>query len=145
MRYRPTTQKILRGISLKINKGEKIGVVGRTGAGKSSIFLALTRIVDICQGKIEIDGIDISKVNLNQLRESITIIPQEPILFKGTLRYNLDPLGKCNDEELIKLLKKAGLHNHILKLKKNSETQTKRIDDKASAYKMNGFEQIESE
>ena len=64
MKYSPTTHKVLEHISFKINKGEKIGIVGRTGAGKSSVFFALTRLVDICEGQIEIDGVDIGDVNL---------------------------------------------------------------------------------
>lgn len=145
MRYRPTTQKILRKLSFKINSGEKIGVVGRTGSGKSSITLALTRMVEICSGSIEIDGVDICKMSLNQLREHITIIPQDPILFKGTLRYNLDPAGICQDNEIIEILKKADLVEHIFKLKHQIQKMNeKKYYDKSSAYNMSGFDSIES-
>ena len=73
------------------------------------MVLALTRIIEICGGHIEIDGVDISKINIQQVRQAVTVIPQEPILFKGTLRFNLDPLDKRTDEEIKSLLKKAGL------------------------------------
>ena len=91
MRYRPKTEKVLKGLNLNIKGGQKIGIVGRTGAGKSTISLALTRIVEIDEGKILIDGKSISDHSLEQLREKITIIPQDPTLFTGTLRFNIDP------------------------------------------------------
>jgi len=78
-------------VSFKAEAGQKVGVVGRTGAGKSTLFTALTRIVELDGGKIEIDGQDISRVNLKILRDSITMIPQDPTLFTGSLRFNLDP------------------------------------------------------
>ena len=74
-----------------MNPGEKVGIVGRTGAGKTTISMALTRIVELMGGKIEIDGVNISKLDIVDLREQITMIPQDPIMFSGTLRYNLDP------------------------------------------------------
>jgi ABC-type multidrug transport system fused ATPase/permease subunit len=98
LRYRPTTDIVLKGLKVKIKPGEKVGVVGRTGAGKSTLAMSLTRIVDICSGNILVDGVDINKINLRQVRDSITIIPQEPVLFKGTLRFNVDPSNKYTDE-----------------------------------------------
>jgi len=75
LKYRPTTEMVLNKLTVDFKGGEKIGVVGRTGAGKSTITLALTRIIEICGGKIEVDGVDISKISLQQVREAITIIP----------------------------------------------------------------------
>lgn len=75
LKYRPTTEMVLNKLNVNIKGGEKIGVVGRTGAGKSTITLALTRIIEICGGNIEVDGVDINKINLQQVREAITIIP----------------------------------------------------------------------
>ena len=71
--------------------GTKVGVVGRTGAGKSTISLALSRIVELCGGHIEIDNINICEIDINQVREKITVIAQDPTLFNGTIRFNLDP------------------------------------------------------
>lgn len=75
LKYRPTTDLVLRKLSFEIKGGEKIGVVGRTGAGKSTITLALTRIIELCGGNIKVDGVNIGEINLQQVRESITIIP----------------------------------------------------------------------
>ncbi len=91
LRYRPTTDIVLDKLTFLAKPGEKIGVVGRTGAGKSTICLSLSRIVEIVEGSILIDGVDISKVELAYLRSKITVIPQDPTMFTGTLRFNLDP------------------------------------------------------
>ena len=109
LRYRPNTEIVLRKLSVVASPGEKIGVVGRTGAGKSTLSMALTRIVELVGGKIEIDGVDISKVGIARLRNEITMIPQDPIMFNGTLRYNLDPFDESTDERINELIKKAGL------------------------------------
>jgi ATP-binding cassette, subfamily C (CFTR/MRP), member 1 len=114
VRYRPDTEVVLRNIDLDIQPGEKVGVVGRTGAGKSTLWLALCRIIERLDGCLSIDGVDISSVGLADLRDRITIIPQEPVLFKNTLRFNLDPEHKLSDQELIKIIEKAGLE-HLLK------------------------------
>ena len=97
MKYRPDTETVLNGLTFITKSGEKIGIVGRTGAGKSTISLALSRIVEIFKGKILIDGIDITKIPLDELRDRITLIPQDPTLFTGTLRFNLDPENKFSD------------------------------------------------
>ena len=97
LRYRPNTEEVLKGLSVRIGAGEKVGIVGRTGAGKSTLSLALTRIVEICGGSIEIDGQNISEISLEQLRKKLTIIPQDPVLFTGTLRFNVDPENLSSD------------------------------------------------
>ncbi|KAJ2495016.1 hypothetical protein GGI11_008593, partial [Coemansia sp. RSA 2049] len=89
---------VLHGISLSVRHGEKVGVVGRTGAGKSTMSLALMRFVEATKGRIVLDGIDISKIGLDDLRRNITIIPQDPVLFNGTIRYNIDPFEEYPDE-----------------------------------------------
>lgn len=129
MKYRPTTELVLKKLNLDVQGGEKVGIVGRTGAGKSTITLALTRIVEICGGSVKIDGVDINKINLQQVREAITIIPQEPTLFKGSLKFNLDPTSTCKDEEILELLKKAGLDELILKKKKEEEERKKKLEE----------------
>ena len=101
VRYRPDTKIILKNLTFVIKSGERIGVVGRTGSGKSTLALCLFRILEPTFGKILIDDIDITKIGLSFLREIITVIPQDPTLIEGTLRENLDPSGKYNDDELI--------------------------------------------
>ena len=107
MPYLPNSPPVLKGITFSIRPGEKIGVVGRTGAGKSSLIVALYRLAEISEGKIEVDSIDCSFVNLNKLRSSMAIIPQEPVMFGGTVRSNLDPFNEHGDEELLDVLHKC--------------------------------------
>lgn len=100
MRYREELEDVLRGLTLEVLPREKIGVVGRTGAGKSSIAMVLMRIVELSGGSIEIDGVNIAKLGLKELREAIVIIPQDATLFSGTIRSNLDPFDRYSDAEL---------------------------------------------
>ncbi|KAM0751625.1 P-loop containing nucleoside triphosphate hydrolase protein [Meredithblackwellia eburnea MCA 4105] len=109
MSYRPGLPPVLKGLSLSVGAGEKVGVVGRTGAGKSSIMMALFRIVELSAGSIKIDGIDISKIGLADLRDKVAIIPQDALLFNGTIRSNLDPFGLYDDVVLWAALKRAWL------------------------------------
>ncbi|EFA79345.1 hypothetical protein PPL_07763 [Heterostelium album PN500] len=109
MRYREGLDPVLKGISCEIKPKERIGIVGRTGAGKSSIVLALFRLVESSQGRILIDGQDISKIGLKDLRKSLSIIPQDPVMFSGTLRENLDPFVEYTDAELWELLESIQL------------------------------------
>jgi len=118
MRYRPGLPLVLKGLNITINGGEKIGIVGRTGAGKSSIILALYRMVEAAGGSIEIDGINIADVNLQTLRKRLSIIPQEPTLFTGTIRTNLDPFNEYDDKTLWDVLEKANMKAAIEKLDK---------------------------
>ncbi|KAJ6475599.1 ABC protein [Mycena sanguinolenta] len=108
MAYRPGLPNVLHGISLQIKAGEKIGVVGRTGAGKSSLTLCLLRIVEYL-GQIIVDDVEISKIGLTDLRSNIAIIPQEPILFNGTVRAALDPFYKYDDARLWDALRRSYL------------------------------------
>lgn len=109
VRYREGLDLVLRGISFVVNGGEKVGIVGRTGAGKSSLTLALFRIIESAGGSIIIDGQDVSKLGLHALRSRLTIIPQDPVLFSGTLRVNLDPFLINSDDEIWKALEHAHL------------------------------------
>lgn len=97
MRYAVEEPTILKGLTFTIQDREKVGIVGRTGAGKSSILMALFRLAEN-EGLVAIDGIDTQSVNLERLRSSISIIPQEPVLFCGTVRKNLDPFDEYSDE-----------------------------------------------
>ncbi len=109
MRYRAGLPLVLHGLSMRVKAGERIGVVGRTGAGKSSIMSTLFRLVELSGGSITIDGIDIAKVGLYDLRSRLAIIPQDPTLFRGTIRSNLDPFEEHTDLELWQALRQADL------------------------------------
>lgn len=108
-RYRPDLDCVLKEVSFSVSAGEKVGIVGRTGAGKSSLALALFRGLEAVSGKIVIDGIDISTIGLQDLRENITIVPQDPTLFTGTIRSNLDPFGLFSDEQIFVALRRVHL------------------------------------
>ncbi|XP_037050766.1 multidrug resistance-associated protein 1-like isoform X2 [Bradysia coprophila] len=116
VRYRDGLELVLRGISFEINSGEKVGIVGRTGAGKSSLTLALFRIIEGAGGSIVIDGHDISKLGLQDLRSRLTIIPQDPVLFSGTLRLNLDPFEQNSDAEIWTALEHSHLKSFVEEL-----------------------------
>ncbi|KAI1335226.1 hypothetical protein F5Y15DRAFT_398562 [Xylariaceae sp. FL0016] len=108
-RYRRELDPVLKDVTFKIQPREKVGIVGRTGAGKSSLTLAIFRALEAETGKILIDGIDVGMIGLQDLREAITIVPQDPTLFTGTLRTNLDPFNKYTDEEVFAALRKVQL------------------------------------
>lgn len=109
VRYASHLPNVLDGITLTIRGGESIGIVGRTGAGKSSLSLALFRFLDLSRGNILIDGVDVVSVGLSRLRRAMTIIPQDPTLFTGTIRSNMDPFGEYADEEICAALGRAHL------------------------------------
>ena len=113
LRYREDTPLVVEDISVKVDGGQKVGIVGRTGAGKSTLTVALFRLVEAALGKIKIDGKDISKIGLHDLREKLTIIPQDPVLFSGTLRMNLDPFNNFSDSDLWSTLEKAHLGSFV--------------------------------
>uniref|UniRef100_A0A669PY13 ATP binding cassette subfamily C member 2 n=1 Tax=Phasianus colchicus TaxID=9054 RepID=A0A669PY13_PHACC len=116
VRYRPELELVLQGITCNIGSTEKIGVVGRTGAGKSSLTNCLFRVLEAAGGKIIIDGLDIATIGLHDLRQNLTIIPQDPVLFTGTLRMNLDPFDQYTDEEVWKALELAHLKPYVQEL-----------------------------
>jgi ABC-type multidrug transport system fused ATPase/permease subunit len=105
LRYRPDAPLVLRGVTLAIPPGTHVGVVGRTGAGKSSLIAAITRLVEPCGGRVVIDGVDAATVPLARLRDGVTVISQDPLFFTGSLRRNLDPFGLYADDDLV-----ASLH-----------------------------------
>ncbi|KAG7662276.1 uncharacterized protein J8A68_004170 [[Candida] subhashii] len=109
LRYRSNLPLVLKGLNANFLPGEKVGIVGRTGAGKSSIMAALYRLTELEKGMIEIDGIDISQIGLHDLRSKLSIIPQDPVIFQGTIRKNLDPFNEYDDHLLWDALKTAGL------------------------------------
>jgi ABC-type multidrug transport system fused ATPase/permease subunit len=107
MSYLPDTPPVLKGVSFSIESGEKIGIVGRTGAGKSSLIQAIFRLAPINENSISIDGISSSELTLKCLRKNIAILPQEPVMFEGTLRSNLDPFSLRSDTELTRALEQC--------------------------------------
>ncbi|XVF74433.1 hypothetical protein PTKIN_Ptkin13bG0110000 [Pterospermum kingtungense] len=117
IRYRPNAPLVLKGISCTFQEGTRVGVVGRTGSGKTTLISALFRLVEPASGKILIDGLDICTMGLKDLRMKLSIIPQEPTLFRGSIRTNLDPLGLYSDPEIWEALEKCQLKTTIGGLK----------------------------
>lgn len=109
MSYQRDLPPVLKDISLSVRGGEKIGICGRTGAGKSSIMVALYRLCELSSGNISIDNIDISSIGLHDLRSKLSIIPQDPVLFQGTIRSNIDPFNTASDGELWDALRRSWL------------------------------------
>uniref|UniRef100_A0A3Q3RY77 ABC-type glutathione-S-conjugate transporter n=1 Tax=Mastacembelus armatus TaxID=205130 RepID=A0A3Q3RY77_9TELE len=116
LQYRKGLELALKGITLNVQERDKVGIVGRTGAGKSSLALGIFRILEAAKGKIFIDGVNIADIGLHDLRSRITIIPQDPVLFSGSLRMNLDPFDTYTDEEVWSSLELAHLKNFVSNL-----------------------------
>ncbi|XP_058479502.1 ATP-binding cassette sub-family C member 9 [Solea solea] len=113
VRYDPMLKPVLKHVNASIKPGQKVGICGRTGSGKSSLSLAFFNMVDIYEGKIVIDGIDICKLPLQTLRSRLSIILQDPVLFSGSIRFNLDPERTCTDDRLWEALEIAQLKNMV--------------------------------
>ena len=125
--YRPDTPLVLKDINFEIKPGERIGIVGRTGSGKSSLVLSLCRIIEPKMGKILIDGEDIKNINLEYLRDKLSIVPQDSFLIESTVRDNIDPLNIHTDEEILEVMdnlgifKKTGKEKLNIKIKENGK------------------------
>jgi ABC-type multidrug transport system fused ATPase/permease subunit len=114
MKYAPHLPPALRGVSFKIKSGDKVGVVGRTGSGKSTLLLALYRMFNLESGAITLDGVDVSTLSLEQLRRGLSVIPQEPVVFSGTVRSNLDPFGEFGHDAILwEALRDCGLEEQV--------------------------------
>ena len=109
MRYREDFDPVLRGVTFQIHPGASVGIVGRTGSGKSSLLRALLRLTELESGTVAVDGVDVSCVGLDALRSGVSIIPQDPVLFSGTIRLNLDPFHLHSDQTLWTALVKSNL------------------------------------
>ncbi|KAG8851938.1 hypothetical protein FRB91_007151 [Serendipita sp. 411] len=113
VRYSETSPDVLLGLSFEIRPGEKVGVVGRTGSGKTTLCAAFLRVVEARQGRIMVDGIDISKIGLEDLRTRITVVSQDVALFEGSVRSNLDPFEEHSDEECWDVLRRCHLATNL--------------------------------
>ncbi|CAG2181441.1 unnamed protein product, partial [Oppiella nova] len=131
-RYREGLDLILKQIDVNIEPGTRVGIVGRTGAGKSSLTLALFRIIEADSGSISIDGVTIADLGLQELRSRLTIIPQDPVLFTGTLRMNLDPFNRYSDSQLWTALELAHLKKYANSLEAGLDHQISEGGDNLS-------------
>lgn len=128
--YAPELPPVLKCLTFSVNRNERIGVVGRTGAGKSSLTLALFRFLEARSGSIHIDGLDVSKIRLHDLRSRLAIIPQDPVLFSGTVRSNLDPFDHHTDAELRDCLERVHLVSNTSSAPSGSATPVGSIASK---------------
>merc|ERR1712228_446541 len=148
MRYREGLEYVLKGLTFEVRGGEKVGVIGRTGAGKSSLFVTLLRLVELepvvneQQCRIVIDDVDISSIGLRDLRSKLSVIPQDPVLFTGSVRFNLDPFEEKTDDELIHALKLSHCYEAMKKMiievtvKKERDEQQKKKKKKRKRIKI---------
>ena len=141
MKYRAELDYVLKGLTFDIRGGEKIGVIGRTGAGKSSLFVTLLRLVEIepmhrnRESQILIDGVNVAGLGLRDIRSKLSVIPQDPVLFTGTIRFNLDPFEEKSDSELIEALKLSHCYRALkhmvieIAVKKERDNERKRLTE----------------
>lgn len=123
VRYREDLDPVLRGVSFDIKAGEKIGFVGRTGSGKSTLFLSLLRVLEKMdvegENGIKIDGISIDKLGLHEVRRNVCIVPQDPFIMEGSLKYNIDPMGEFSDEAVEQVLTQIGFFETLTEVAQN--------------------------
>ncbi|GAA5971441.1 hypothetical protein JCM11641_008352 [Rhodosporidiobolus odoratus] len=122
-RYRPELDLVLKDVDFEIKGGESVGVCGRTGAGKSSLTMVLYRVIEAAGGKVVIDGVDVSKIGLHDLRSRLSIIPQDSQMFAGSLRQNLDPTGEASDAQLWSALEQCRLKEHVEQMEGKLDAQ----------------------
>ncbi|KFH11175.1 ABC transporter transmembrane region domain-containing protein, partial [Toxoplasma gondii MAS] len=132
-RYHPDGPLVIKGINAEFGPGERIGLVGRTGAGKSTLLLTMLRMVEPATGSVFVDGVDTLDVPLRVLRSKFSIIPQDPVLFSGTIRFNVDALGRHTDEEIWSALERAHLASHILSLSSSPRSSSSSASSSTSS------------
>jgi len=137
VRYRPDLPPVLRGVSLSIPAGARVGIVGRTGSGKSSLMLALFRVLEAAAGRIEVDGVDIAGVGLDELRARLAIIPQDPVLFRASVRANLDPAGERTDAEVWAALREVQMDGAVQELSRSAAPAAAAANDATSPASAN--------
>ncbi|KAI0564144.1 ABC transporter [Gracilaria domingensis] len=133
MRYREGLDLVLKGVNVTIAGGEKVGVVGRTGSGKSSLMVAILRMVEIEGGRICIDDVNLRDLGLNDVRTNITIIPQDPVVFSGTIRFNLDPFNRHSEAELWDALEKSHMKQFVMEFEGGLDAQVAEYGENLSA------------
>lgn len=121
-RYREGLDLVLKDVNFEVKAGEKVGIVGRSGSGKSSCMLALFRLIEPASGSIVVDGVNITKIGLHDLRSQITIIPQEPLVFAGPLRESLDPFGTSTDADIWSALESSHMADTVRHMDKKLDT-----------------------
>ncbi|KAI9308590.1 P-loop containing nucleoside triphosphate hydrolase protein [Cunninghamella echinulata] len=141
IKYAPDLELVLKDINFKINPGEKIGIVGPTGCGKSTLTLSVFRFLEAYSGKIIIDNLDISTLALDELRSSLTIIPQDPVLFSGTVRSNVDPFNEFSDASILESLSRMSLIPAINPTTSSSPTS---VSPSNQSINQNIFENLDS-
>eukprot|EP00931_Biecheleriopsis_adriatica_P043856 TRINITY_DN2505_c0_g1_i1.p1 TRINITY_DN2505_c0_g1~~TRINITY_DN2505_c0_g1_i1.p1 ORF type:complete len:1331 (+),score=315.55 TRINITY_DN2505_c0_g1_i1:86-4078(+) len=144
MKYREDLPVVLDGITLKIKQGERVGIVGRTGCGKSSFLSTLMRLVECQGGRFCIDDVDLKTVGLHTLRSKVAIIPQDPAILTGTVRFNLDPFGEFEDGELLNVLDKVQLKERVTPQRGTPNTSPETPDD-LRARELQGLDSIVQE
>ncbi|CAN8068720.1 unnamed protein product [Agarophyton chilense] len=133
MRYREGLELVLKGVDVSISGGEKVGVVGRTGSGKSSLMVAILRMVEIEGGRICIDDVNLQDIGLDDVRTNITIIPQDPVVFSGTIRFNLDPFNRHSEAELWDALEKSHMKQFVMEFEGGLDAQVAEYGENLSA------------
>jgi ABC-type multidrug transport system fused ATPase/permease subunit len=124
---------VLKDVSFSVNEKEKVGIAGRTGSGKSSLMVALFRISELASGSLSIDNIDISTIPLKILRKKLGIIPQDPVMFSASIRFNLDPFHDYSDVELWNVLQAVNIKDHVLSLPGKLQEEVSEGGDNFSA------------
>ncbi|ODV82409.1 uncharacterized protein CANTADRAFT_19963 [Suhomyces tanzawaensis NRRL Y-17324] len=145
MAYRPGLPLVLKDLSFQVKPAEKIGICGRTGAGKSSIMTALYRLTELEKGSIVIDGVDISNLGLHALRSKLSIIPQDPVLFRGSIRKNLDPFNERSDDKLWDALRRTGLIDSTRLEAVKKQVKTDDTDDESAMHKFHLDQSVEDD